>query len=127
MKKMLIVEDDNLSVSVMQRLFQNDFEIFSATSAKEFYEYFDNTVFDIVIMDISLRGGKNGLEIIEEINANPKYPRTPIICFTAHSHIEIKQKAIQVGVDHFLTKPVSNAVLMEAVQSLIKIDSISIE
>lgn len=127
MKKMLIVEDDDLSVLVMQKLFQTDFEIFIATSAKEFYEYFNNNVFDIVIMDISLRGGKSGLEIIEEINADPKYPGTPILCLTAHSHKEIKQKAIQVGVDHFLTKPVSNVVLMEAVQSVIKIDPISIE
>jgi CheY-like chemotaxis protein len=119
MKKMLIVEDDYLSVIVMQRLFRPHFEIFLADSAEKFFEIFNNNIFDIIIMDISLKGSKSGLDIIKEIKANEHYPGTPVLCLTAHAHKQIKQNAIEAGTDFFLTKPVSNIVLMEAVDSLV--------
>jgi CheY-like chemotaxis protein len=119
MKKMLIVEDDDLSLSVMQRLFRDNYEIFVASSAEEFFENYKSNFFDIIIMDISLKGGKSGLDIIKEIKADKLYSGTPILCLTAHAHKQIKLNAIEAGTDYFLTKPVSNMVLMETVESLI--------
>ena len=120
MKKMLIVEDDDLSISVMRRIFKNDFEIFICDSAEEYYEKHSKNIFDIIIMDISLKGTKNGLELINEIKAVPSYTGTPILCLTAHAQTKMRRTAIESGSDLFITKPVSNSVLKEAVKSLLK-------
>ncbi len=120
MKKMLVVEDDILSQKVLRRIFKNDFEMDFCESVDEYYEKYSNTNYDIIIMDISLKGNKNGLELIKEIKAAPLYTGTPILCLTAHAQTKMRQTAMESGTDLFITKPVSNRALKEAVDSLIR-------
>jgi CheY-like chemotaxis protein len=120
MNKMLIVEDDDLSIDVTRRIFRNDFEIFICYSAEEYYEKYSNYNFDIIIMDISLKGPKNGLELIKEIKEIPSLSNIPILCLTAHAQTRMRLTAIDSGSDLFFTKPVPNKILKEAVASLIK-------
>ena len=120
MKKMLIIEDDYLSQKVMKLIFQNDYEMDYCESAKEYYEKFANTEYGIIIMDISIKGDKNGLELIKEIKAAPGYSGTPILCLTAHAQSYMLQTAIESGSDLCITKPVNNNILKDAVRSLIK-------
>ena len=117
---MLIIEDDNLTIDLMIRIFRNDYEILIYDSAEEFYEKYGNNNFDIIIMDISLKGDKNGLDLIKEIKASPSYTGTPILFLTAHAQPAIREKAIESGADLFITKPVSIKVLREAVKFLLK-------
>ena len=120
MKKMLVVEDDILSQKVMRRIFKNDFEIDMCESVEEYYEKYSNTNYDIIIMDVALKGTRNGLELIKEIKAVPSYTGTPILCLTAHAQIKMRQTAMESGTDLFITKPVATKVLREAVAFLIK-------
>ena len=119
MKKMLVVEDDDLSIKVMRRIFQTDFEVFICESAEEFYDKYSNNNFDVIIMDISLRSSKSGLDLIKEIKLIPKFKNTRIICLTAHAQTKMRQTAIESGSDLFITKPVSNKALKEAVELLL--------
>jgi CheY-like chemotaxis protein len=119
LNKMLIVEDDDLSIQVMRRIFRDGFEIFTCESADEFYEKYSNIKFDVIIMDVSLKGTKNGFDLMREIKNIPMYAGTPILCLTAHAQNKMRQTAIESGSDFFITKPVSNKVLKEAVESLL--------
>ena len=120
MEKMLIVEDDILSQNVLRRIFRTDFEIDFCESVDEYYEKYCNTKYDIIIMDIAIKGAKNGLDLIREIKAAPTFTGTPILCLTAHIQTKMRQTAIESGSDLFITKPVSNRVLREAVAFLVK-------
>jgi len=123
MKSMLVVEDDILSQDIMRRIFKSDFEMDFCESAEEFYEKYSNNNYDIIIMDVAINGSKHGLDLIKEIKALPLYTNTPIICLTAHVQTKMRKTAVESGADLFITKPVSNKALREAVASLIKIDS----
>jgi DNA-binding response OmpR family regulator len=118
LKKMLIVENDNLSIKFMRRTFRDGFEVSICDSAEEFYEKYSNNYFDLIIMDISLNGTKNGFELIREIRNIPMYYSTPIICLTAHAQNEVRQIAIESGSDLFIVKPVPNKMLKDAVEAL---------
>ena len=48
MKKMLLVEDDDLSIDVMRRIFENDFEMDICESAEEYDEKYPETIYDII-------------------------------------------------------------------------------
>ena len=119
MKKMLIVEDDDLSIKVMEKIFRDDYEILYCESAEEYYEKYGNINFDIIIMDVSLKGRMNGLELMKEIKKLPVLNGTLILCLTAHAQAKMRKSAIESGADLFITKPVSNNILKEAVASLI--------
>ena len=120
MKKMLIVEDDDLTQKVLSKIFSGDFQIDICESAEEFYQSYSSNRYDIIIMDISLRGSKHGLELTKEIKASVDHGSTPILCLTAHALLKDKKNAIESGIDAFITKPVSNNILKETVASLLK-------
>jgi len=120
MKKMLIVEDDILSQNVLRRIFKNDFEVNFCESAEEYYEKFSLTNYEIVIMDIAIKGSKNGLELIKEMKTDPSHAVTPVLCLTAHAQAKMERNAIESGADLFITKPVTTQRLRESVYSLIK-------
>jgi two-component system sensor histidine kinase BarA len=120
MKKMLVVEDDDLSQKVLIRLFKNSFEIDTVESVEEFYQKYNGTNYDIIIMDIALRGIKHGLELTREMRSSKIYKTTPILCLTAHALLKDKTMAIDSGVDIYMTKPVSNKILKDTVFRMIK-------
>ena len=124
MKKMLIVEDDILSQNVLRRIFKSDFEIDFCESVEEYYKKYSDVNYDIIIVDISLQGRKNGLDLIKEIKTSPTYTGAPIICLTAHAQMQTRKTAMESGSDIFITKPVSNNVLKGTVASLIDIRSL---
>lgn len=120
MRKMLIVEDDDLSQNLMRRVFLTDFDVSICDSSEEYYEKYSLSIFDIIIMDVSIKGTKNGLELTKEIKRDPLYSGTPIICLTAHTQTMMRQTAIESGTDYFIIKPISNKILKETVRSLLK-------
>ena len=119
MKRMLVVEDELLSQKVLIRLFKNDFKIDVCESADQFYQNCSNNNYDIIIMDIALRGSKNGLDLIREIKVMPIFAKTPILCLTAYAYAKDRKTAMDTGADLFVPKPVSNDVLKNAVQFLV--------
>lgn len=124
MKKLLIVEDDDLSQKVLKMIFIKDYEMDFCESAEEFYEKFSKKNYDLIIMDISLKGTKNGFELMKEMKAIPLHSCTPILCFTAHAQAKMRETAFESGTDLFITKPVSNKVLKEAVLLLLPIEMV---
>ena len=118
MKKMLIVEDDIVSQKYLRLLFHKDYEIVICESSEEYDLNYSQTEFDIIMMDISLKGSKSGLDLIKEIRAD-SVSYTPIICFTANARADTKKMAIEFGTDLFIAKPMDNDLLKDAVSSLV--------
>lgn len=116
---MLVVEDDFLSQRVFQRLFREEFKVDFCDSGDEYYEKYNKGKYDIIIMDVSLKGTKNGLELIHEIKNMPDKRDTPIICLTAHAFARDRTNAMEAGADIFLAKPVMNETLLDAVKILV--------
>jgi len=110
--RILITEDDFENQKFLKLFLKRKFEVEICDSDKSFYEQINNKKFDIILMDISLKGEKNGLELTQEIRKNPQLKDIPIVCLTAHAFKKDKENALNAGVDFFLTKPVENEVLM---------------
>lgn len=111
--KLLVVEDDFENQKFLQIFLKRKFEVQICDSEETFYEKLNNNAFDIILMDISLRGKKDGLQLTRELRQNPKYQNLPIVGLSAHAFQKDKDNAYNAGVDIFLTKPVQNDVLMD--------------
>lgn len=116
---MLIIEDDYLTQKVLYRLFHKDFDIETFESAEDFYEGTSGKGFDIIILDISIKGGISGLELTKNFRQSSTYQSTPILCFTAHAFLKDRKTAMDSGIDLFVTKPVPNNVLINSVKYLL--------
>jgi len=111
--KLLIVEDDFENQKFLQIFLKRKFLLQICDSSETFYEKLNEDKFDIILMDISLRGKKDGLQLTRELREKDEYKNLPIVGLSAHAFQRDKDNAYNAGVDIFLTKPVQNDVLME--------------
>ena len=110
---LLIVEDDYENQKFLQIFLKRKFNIDICDSAETFYAKLKEKQFDIILMDISLRGNKDGLQLTEELRDNQDLKNISIVGLSAHAFQKDKDNAYNAGVDVFLTKPVQNNVLMD--------------
>jgi len=111
--RLLVVEDDYENQKFLQIFLKRRFDLEVCDSSESFDQKIAQSKFDIILMDISLRGKKDGLQITRELRQNDKYKHLPIIGLSAHAFQKDKDNAYNAGVDVFLTKPVSNDTLMD--------------
>ena len=100
----------------LSRIFQTDV----CDSEDTFYKKIEEGNYDIILMDISLKGNKDGLQLIEEIRKDPKRKNIPIVVLTAHAFQKDRENAYAAGADEFLTKPVMNNLLLKTIKETFK-------
>lgn len=111
--RLLVVEDDYENQKFLQIFLKRKFTLEICDSSDTFYEKLKQNEFDIILMDISLRGKKDGLQLTREIREMDEYKHLPVVGLSAHAFQRDKDNAYNAGVDVFLTKPVQNDVLMD--------------
>ena len=65
--RLLVVEDDYENQKFLQIFLKRKFELEICDSSDTFYEKLKQNEFNIILMDISLRGKKDGLQLTREI------------------------------------------------------------
>ena len=114
----LLVEDDSDSKKIMHDVLSDNFEkVFTAQNGdeglKKFKKYNPNMVITDVFMPIS--DGLDMTRYIKEISKD-----TPVIVLSAHSEKETLLKAIDVGVDKYLIKPIMADDLLNTLENVAK-------
>lgn len=72
---------------------------------------------DVLILDVMLPG-MNGFEVMRRLRADGTADRVKIVMLTAKGQREDREAAERLEVDRFITKPFSNAELIETVTLL---------
>lgn len=100
----LIVEDETLlSQDISIRLIEMGYNVAGiASSVDEAITFFSNVEVDIVMIDILLKGDRDGITLAEIIN--DKY-KIPFIFLTAHSDTQLVDRAKKVKPYAYMLKP----------------------
>ncbi|MGB3367187.1 MAG: response regulator, partial [Acidaminobacteraceae bacterium] len=113
--KILIADDDYLSRRVMSEiLLREGMEVVMVENGYQVLETLDESEFSIVLMDIAMPelDGLETTSIIRNGFSNIKR-NIPIIAVSANASHEHFKKAIDHGLDGYLTKPLNQTELME--------------
>lgn len=73
--------------------------------------------FDMLILDVMLPG-IDGYEILRQVRADRHVHALPVLMLTAKGQREDRERALDGGVDVFMTKPFANAEIVDAVREL---------
>ena len=114
---LLLIEDNQDLVDFLQHKLTNEYNIFTS-NGKDAIEIALETVPDIVICDINLVD-KDGFEISKTLKKDLRTSHIPIIILSAQSTKEAILKGLQSGVDQYITKPFSLAILKQSITSLL--------
>ncbi|MEM8540117.1 MAG: response regulator, partial [Pseudomonadota bacterium] len=106
-QNILIVEDNSVNRSVLRdMLLGMGHRVFEATNGKEALESVEDTLFDLIIMDISMPV-MDGIEATKRLRmGSSQNVNTVVIGLTAHGREEFRERAKQAGMNTFYTKPI---------------------
>lgn len=112
--KTLYVEDDPVTREMVASMLERTVEtLFTASNGEEGLALFKTLDPDLVITDIRMPL-KDGLEMSLEIKA--LNPVTQLIVMSAHSDTEYMLKAIDIGIDRYVLKPIDTKNLFAAIR-----------
>lgn len=120
MKKILVVDDHTqLRQLIEVALAGRDRRILHAESGEEAFTVARRELPDLVLLDIMLPGGIDGLEVARRLREDTQTADCAIIAVTAKAQQLDRLEAEQAGVDDYLTKPFTLAQLRGRVDELI--------
>ncbi len=121
MPTVLIVEDDDLNRTLFQEFLKRiGYSVASAARAEEGVELALAVQPVLVLMDLHLPGGMDGLEAARVIKAMPNLAAVPVIIISADYSPGIEQRVLDAGCAGFLRKPIEMSRLRQIVQGLVK-------
>ena len=119
MKKILIVEDIELNVDLLTQILEDHYEVVVAHDGAQGGTFAAQHRPDLIIMDMSLPI-MDGWEATRNIRANETTKRIPVIGLSAHAMQGDRDKAIEVGCNEYLTKPVDDELLLKTISKLLE-------
>ncbi|HZX74923.1 MAG TPA: response regulator transcription factor [Cyclobacteriaceae bacterium] len=120
-KRVLIIEDDK-EIRNSFLLIVNSSEQFSVVNAygscEEAIKHLNHDKPDIILMDIELPGGMNGIQGTKTIK--DKYPHADIIMVTVYEDSDLVFEALKAGASGYITKSANYRELLSALEEIIK-------
>jgi two-component system sensor histidine kinase/response regulator len=125
--KVLVVDDNEQNRALAQAALEGEaIDVVLAHTGEEGVELFQREQPDCVLLDIRM-SGLDGFGTCERIRALPGGPEIPVIFLTALRDVDTFDRALRVGGDDFLTKPVLPTELIVRVQGALKLRRLSAE
>jgi two-component system KDP operon response regulator KdpE len=116
-KHILVVDDDPSILDIIQHSLENQFKVSRAKDGLAALNLFKQMKFHLVILDIRLESGIDGIEVCRRIRQNNT---VPIIMLTVVDDESEKIKALNQGADDYLTKPFSVGELRARVNAVLR-------
>jgi PAS domain S-box-containing protein len=118
--KALIVEDDEISYSLLKNIISDLCEADIATNMEDALNKASEHLYDFVIMDINLGGEDTGIDVTRELRTIKNYHKVPIIAVTAYAMKGDKNFFINSGLDAYVSKPFTRSELIETIKRSIE-------
>lgn len=104
-KKILVVENDIISIELIKAIIKKSATIDFATDGVKAIEMVKKLKYDLILMDINLGEGLTGVEVTKKIRKLTDYKNIPIIAITAFAMDGDKEEFMNAGCSHYISKP----------------------
>ncbi len=120
-RKALVVEDSptmrQLIVMALRRI--PGLECTEADDGVEALKYFTQGRFDILVTDINMPI-MDGLKLVGQVRKNEEHRGIPIVIITTEGAAEDRQRALALGADSYITKPIRARQVIDTVKNLLE-------
>ena len=105
MTKILVVDDEDAVLEILEAdLSEEGFDVISAKDGAEALALVYQERPDVVLLDLKMPV-VNGYQVLQELRLDPTTKNLPVILLTGVSPTEGEQAAVQLGANHYVTKP----------------------
>jgi chemosensory pili system protein ChpA (sensor histidine kinase/response regulator) len=116
----VMVVDDSITVRrVTERLLErNGMRVMTAKDGVDAVSLLQDHIPDVILLDIEMPR-MDGYEVAQHIRNDPRLYRIPIVMITSRVGDKHRNRAVEIGVDHYLGKPYQESDLLTAISSLV--------
>ena len=119
--RILVVDDVPANVKLLEaRLSAEYFDVLTASNGAEALDLCSRSECDIILLDVMMPD-MDGFEVCRRLKSNPATHFIPVVIVTALDSPSDRVRGLEAGADDFLTKPVSDIVLIARVRSLTRL------
>ena len=122
----LVVDDEkNILTSLSRMLRLESFGVVLAGSAEIALEKLEHETVDLVLLDVLMPGGMDGLEALKKLRR--ERPDLPVVMMSGHASVETAMRAVKDGAQDFVEKPLSSEKLLVTIENALKLSSLTRE
>jgi signal transduction histidine kinase len=123
---LLIVDDNEMNRQLMALQFKRaGYNVVLAENGYDALELIEATSFDLVLLDIMMPG-ISGLETLEEIRKQQTLISLPVIMVTADDLEQSILKALELGANDYLTKPLNVPVALARIKTQLTLKDLAV-
>jgi two-component system response regulator AtoC len=101
----LIVDDEKHTREGLRSSLEEEFDVYVAAGIDEAQQILKSDQIDLIITDLRLGGGEDGMQLIDQVL---NLPQPPIcIMMTAYGTVDVAVEAMKRGAYDFVTKPIN--------------------
>jgi len=116
----LLVEDNKENTDVISYFIKNIANVDIAVDGPAAVGKAKENAYKIILMDINLGLGMNGIEATKRIRLIPGYESTPIVAVTAYAMVGDSDIFLNAGCTHYISKPFSKQEMLDLLRKIIK-------
>ena len=125
--RILIADDELFNRELLEAyLAEGDYELEYAADGQATLHKTASFIPDLLLLDVMMPK-LSGLEVCEKLKKDPQTSSVMILMVTALSDLGDVERAVAVGCDDFLSKPINQLELLIRVENLLKLRSVTSE
>ena len=118
--KVLVVDDSptmrQLILFALKRI--GDFQLVEANDGLDGLKKLAADRFDLILTDLNMPV-MDGLKFIAMVRNDPNYRTIPIVIITTEGAVDDRDRALALGADACITKPIQNTQILDTVRGLL--------
>ena len=119
----ILLVEDNVTNKMITELFIKDIcNVEHALNGLQAIEMCKKKEYDLVLMDINLGSGINGIETTERIKEIEYYKKIPFVAVTGYAMPDDEERLLHLGFDEYLAKPFKKEQIRQLVKKILKLD-----
>jgi len=120
-KKVLLVDDDEVHLSITELSLKDDYDVFLIKSGEEALEFLNKSqiIPDLIMLDI-LMPIMDGWVVFDRISDIAALKFTPIMFYTSLEEESAKEKAYEIGAFDYIAKPCERSILLSRISDTLK-------
>lgn len=103
-KVMVVDDEEDFLETLVNRLKKRNIDSVGCLNGEEALKAMKGKLFDVVILDIKMPGGMDGIEVLREMKRIQ--PLVEVILLTGHASVETSIEGMKLGAFDYLLKPV---------------------
>ena len=117
-RRVLLIEDEpNIIEAISFLLSRDGWTVHTHSDGETAMEKVTQSAPELIILDVMLPG-RSGYDILRDLRGAPATANVPVMMLTARGQARDRELAESLGATQFMTKPFSNAEVLDSVRTL---------